>query len=59
VCRDFGCLIHKVLKIFVIGEVIISLSSGYYALGRHQDALAILEKALDFMPENNPSIGAV
>jgi len=38
-----------------------SLASTYKALGRHQDALALQEKALEFcrhfLPENHPQIG--
>jgi hypothetical protein len=60
VCRDFGCLIHKFLKKNVIGEVVINLSTGYYTLGRHQDALVMREETLEYMrrvlPENHPDI---
>jgi hypothetical protein len=39
-----------------------SLANTYAALGRHQDALAMKEKTLEFrrrvLPENHPYIGA-
>jgi hypothetical protein len=39
-----------------------NLASTYFALGRHQDALVMEEKTLEFqrrvLPENHPSIGA-
>ncbi len=39
----------------------ISLADTYSALGRHQDALVLLEKTLEFqgrvLPENHPDIG--
>jgi hypothetical protein len=39
-----------------------NLASTYSALGRHQDALAMGEKTLEFrrrvLPENHPEIGA-
>ena len=38
-----------------------NLADTYSALGRHQDALVMLEKTLEFLrrvlPENHPSIG--
>ena len=38
-----------------------NLASSYSALGRHEDALAIRERVLEFMirvlPENHPDIG--
>ena len=38
-----------------------NLAAAYSALGRHQDALAMMEKALEFrrrvLPENHPQIG--
>ena len=38
-----------------------NLASTYYALGRHDDALAMGEKVLEFkrrvLPENHPSVG--
>jgi hypothetical protein len=39
-----------------------NLASTYSAVGRHQDALAMGEKVLEFrrrvLPENHPEIGA-
>ena len=38
-----------------------NLASTYYALGRHADALALLEQVLEFqrrvLPANHPAIG--
>ncbi len=38
-----------------------NLANSYYELGRHQDALVMNEKTLDFqrrvLPESHPSIG--
>ncbi len=40
-----------------------NLAATYSALGRHQDALVMQEKTLEFqrlvLPENNPLIGAM
>jgi hypothetical protein len=40
-----------------------NLASTYYKLGRHADALAMLERALEFqrrvLPANHPEIGEV
>jgi hypothetical protein len=40
-----------------------NLAATYSDLGRHQDALVMREKALEFqrrvLPENHPDIGAV
>ena len=45
----------------VLGRAMISLADTYSALGRHQDALVLLEKTLEFqrrvLPENHPDIG--
>jgi hypothetical protein len=39
-----------------------NLANTYFALGRHQDALLMREKTLEFrrhvLPENHPDIGA-
>jgi hypothetical protein len=39
-----------------------NLAGSYAALGRHQDALVIIEETLEFrrrvLPENHPDIGA-
>ena len=44
-----------------LGSAMGNLSSVYTALGRHQDALAMQEKALEFLrrvlPDNHPHIG--
>jgi hypothetical protein len=40
-----------------------SLAKTYVALGRHQDALVLEEKTLEFwqrvLPENHPEIGVI
>jgi tetratricopeptide (TPR) repeat protein len=45
-----------------LGTAMNNLANAYSALGRHQDALAMGEKALEFqrrvLPENHPDIGA-
>ena len=45
-----------------IGATMCSLAETYGALGRHQDALVLQEKTLEFqrrvLPENHPNIGA-
>ncbi len=45
----------------VLGVAMLNLANTYCALGRHQDALVLHEKALQFfrrvLPENHPSIG--
>jgi hypothetical protein len=45
-----------------IGATMCSLAETYGALGRHQDALVLHEKTLEFLrralPENHPHIGA-
>jgi len=44
-----------------LGAVMSNVASTYGALGRHQDALVLQEKTLEFMrrvlPENHPNIG--
>jgi hypothetical protein len=46
---------------FVLGAAMGNLASRYSALGRHQDALVLQEKTLEFrrrvLPENHPDIG--
>ena len=46
---------------FVLGQAMGNLANTYMALGRHQDALAMREKTLEFrrrvLPENHPDIG--
>ncbi len=45
----------------VLGIAMNNLATTYSKLGRHQDALALQEKALEFyrcaLPENHPGIG--
>ena len=45
-----------------LGAAMGSLASAYSDLGRHQDALVMQEKTLEFrrrvLPENHPDIGA-
>ena len=45
----------------VLGDAMGSLANTYEHLGRHQDALALKEKSLEFrrraLPENHPEIG--
>ncbi len=45
----------------VPGQAMDNLAATYSALGRHQDALVLLEKTLEFfrrvLPENHPEIG--
>jgi hypothetical protein len=46
----------------VLGATIGNLAATYSALGRHQDALVLNEKTLEFLrralPQNHPDIGA-
>ena len=45
----------------VLGNTMSNLAATYSALGRHQDALVLEEKTLEFrrrvQPENHPDIG--
>ena len=45
-----------------LGSAMCNLVETYSALGRHQDALVMAEKTLEFqrraLPENHPDIGA-
>ena len=45
----------------VLGDAMLNLANTYSALGRHQDALVMQEKTLEFrrcvLPENHPDIG--
>jgi hypothetical protein len=47
----------------VLGTAMNNLAATYGALGRHQDALVLLEKTLEFrrrvLPENHPDIGVM
>jgi hypothetical protein len=49
------------LTFSALGTAILNLAATYSALGRHQDALVMGEKALEFvlrvLPENHPDIG--
>jgi hypothetical protein len=51
-----------VLTRSVLGQVMSKLANTYSSLGRHQDALLLKEKTLEFkrrvLPENHPDIGA-
>ena len=44
-----------------LGDTMNNLANTYSALGRHQDALVMMEKTLEFqrrvLPENHPDIG--
>ena len=46
----------------LVSSLIFNVANEYSALGRHEDALAMQEKTLDFqrrvLPENHPDIGA-
>ncbi len=50
------------LTLSAIGQAMCNLANTYSALGRHQDALVMKEKTLEFrrrvLPENHPDIGA-
>ncbi len=45
----------------VLGQAMNNLAKTHSALGRHQDALVLQEKTLEFfrrvLPENHPNIG--
>jgi hypothetical protein len=51
------------LTCFVIGQAMSNLAATYGELGRHQDALVLFEKTLEFrrrvLPENHPQIGVL
>ena len=46
----------------VLGDAMSNVANTYSAVGRHQDALAMQKKTLEFqrrvLPENHPNIGA-
>jgi tetratricopeptide (TPR) repeat protein len=50
------------VTISALGDAMNNLAATYSALGRHQDALVMKEKTLEFrrrvLPENHPDIGA-
>jgi hypothetical protein len=47
----------------VLGSAMTNLANTYSALGRHQDALVLQKKTLEFqrrvLPENHPDIGVM
>ena len=49
------------MTLSALGDAMGNLANTYSALGRHQDALVMKEKALEFrrrvLPENHPHIG--
>ena len=49
------------MTLFALGDAMGNLANTYSALGRHQDALVMKEKTLEFqrrvLPENHPDIG--
>ena len=49
------------MTLSALGEAMGNLANTYLALGRHQDALAMQEKTLEFrrrvLPDNHPHIG--
>ena len=49
------------MTLSALGDAMGNLANTYLALGRHQDALAMREKTLEFqrrvLPENHPEIG--
>jgi len=51
------------LTLSVVGKAMMNLALTYRAFGRHQDALVLLEKTLEFfrreLPENHPNIGVM
>ena len=57
-CFDLMCDSTR----FVLGATMNNLGLTYFALERHQDALEMQEKTLEFqrrcLPENHPDIGA-
>ena len=50
------------MTLCALGDAMNNLAATYSALGRHQDALVMMEKTLEFrrrvLPENHPEIGA-
>jgi hypothetical protein len=50
------------MTLCALGKAMANVAATYYALGRHQDALVMEEKTLEFrrriLPENHPEIGA-
>jgi hypothetical protein len=61
--RDFAVdWLRLRMTLCALGTAMSNLASTYSALGRHQDALVMKEKTLEFMRrvllENHPDIGA-
>ena len=61
--RDlFPAWFRRRLTLSALGTAMSNLAVTYSALGRHQDALVMREKTLEFqrrmLPENHPDIGA-
>ena len=54
--------LRRRLTLSALGDAIGNLANTYSALGRHQDALVMMEKTLEFrrrvLPENHPDVGA-
>ena len=62
--RDCDFLLRAGLHtIAALGNSLVGLAATYSALGRHQDAMMMQEKALEFrlrvLPEHHPDIGAM
>ena len=57
---DCGCLTCDLTQ-SVLGAAMSNLADTYGELGRHQDALVLQEKTVEFqrrvLPENHPDIG--
>jgi hypothetical protein len=53
---------RKGFKLFAAGHTMNTVANALASLGRQQDAVAMLEKALEFdrlvLPQNHPDIGA-
>ena len=61
--RDlFPVWLRRRLTLSALGKTMSNLALTYSALGRHQEALVMGEKTLEFLrrvlPENHPDIGA-
>jgi hypothetical protein len=56
-----GFLFRRTLMLSVLGSAMGNLANTYSDLGRHQDALVMEEKTLEFLrralPENHPDLG--
>ena len=62
ICSRFIVLLSWMLTLAALGMAMSNLAVTYSDLGRHQDALAMEEKTLEFrrrvLPPNHPDIGA-